>query len=202
MSYIASLKFKQTMFLKTYIFIEAHRIINKHAISRFFLFCLLFTVALTIHSCFSVKYSMSGASIPPEVKTLSVQYFPNRALIVNPSLSQKFTDALREKCRSQTNLIILTEGGDVSFEGEITGYESSAPVGIQGNDQSAKNRFTVTIHVKFVNSVDPKLSFDSNFSRYQDFESTKNFMEVESQLLEPIIEELTEDIFNKAFVNW
>jgi hypothetical protein len=190
------------MFLKANIFFEIRRIINIHAISKFLLFCILFTATLTFHSCFTVKYSMSGASIPPEVKTLSVQYFPNRALIVNPSLSQEFTDALRNKCRSQTNLIILTEGGDVSFEGEITGYESSAPVGIQGNDVAAKNRFTVTIHVKFVNSIDPKLSFDSNFSRYQDFESSKTIEQVSSQLLPTIIEELTEDIFNKAFVNW
>lgn len=163
---------------------------------------LLIVLALSgLNSCSSVKYSMSGASISPDVKSLSVQYFPNRALIVNPELSQKFTDGLREKCKAQTTLTILTQGGDVNFEGEITGYDVR-PTAIQGNDVAAKNRLTITVRVKFTNTVEPKYSFDSSFSRFKDYESNKDLSSVAGELIPLIIDELTEDIFNKAFVNW
>jgi hypothetical protein len=157
--------------------------------------------AFLISSCFSVKYSMSGASISPEIKTLSVAYFIDRSNSGQSTLSQQFTDNLREKCRRQTSLKIITEGGDVNFECEITGY-STSPTAIQSNDQAAKNRFTVTVHAKFTNTSDPKLSYDANFSRFQDYASSKNIDEVTGTLLPQIIDDLTEDIFNKAFVNW
>ncbi len=144
---------------------------------------------------------MSGASISPEVKTLSVSYFTDRSNSGQAMLSQQFTDNLRDKCRSQTSLKILTDGGDVSFESEIVGYDVQ-PTAIQSNDQAAKNRLTVTVHVKFNNSIDPKLSYDSNFSRYQDYSSTQSLDQAAAQLLPTIIDQITDDIFNKAFVNW
>jgi len=38
-------------------------------------------------------YSFTGASISPEVKTISIQYFPNNAPLIEATLSQSFTDA-------------------------------------------------------------------------------------------------------------
>ena len=73
----------------------------------------------------TVKYSLSGASIPPDAKTFSVAYFPNNAPMVAPILSSTLTDALREKFANQTRLIQVDEGGDFAFEGEITNYTSS-----------------------------------------------------------------------------
>jgi hypothetical protein len=159
-------------------------------------FCLLF-----LNSCFSVKYSMSGASISPEIKTLSVAYFIDRSNSGQSTLSQQFTDNLREKCRRQTSLKIITEGGDVSFECEIIGF-STTPTAIQSNDQAAKNRFTVTVHVKFTNNVDPKLSYEADFPKFRDYAASKQLNEVTGELLPLIIDDITEDIFNKAFVNW
>jgi hypothetical protein len=167
----------------------------------FFRYLSLLVFIFTICSCFSVKYSMSGASISPEVKTLSVTYFTDRSNSGQSTLSQQFTDNLREKCRRQTSLKIVTEGGDVNFDCEITGFDIT-PTAIQSNDQAARNRLTVTVHVKYTNSVDPKSSYEANFPRYQDYTSTKTPEEVYPELLPKIIDDITEDIFNKAFVNW
>jgi type IV pilus biogenesis protein CpaD/CtpE len=68
-----------------------------------------------------VRYSMTGAAINPDVKTISVSYFPNRAPIVYPSLSQDVTEKLKDKFISQTSLNMISGEGDLSFEGEITG---------------------------------------------------------------------------------
>lgn len=148
-----------------------------------------------------MTYSFSGASISPEVKTVSVQFFPNRASIVNPTLSQEFTDALKDKIKEQTSLIFMNDLGDVNFEGEISDYHTQ-PLAITGDQKAAMNRFTITVRVKFSNAIDPDQDFDSSFSRYRDYSSSKDFSTVEQDLITEILKDLTEDIFNKAFVNW
>jgi hypothetical protein len=163
-------------------------------------FLLPFTI-LGLTSCFSVKYSASGANISPDVKSISVQFFPNRATLVNPQLSQLFTEALRDKMRTQTSKIIRNEGGDVDFEGEIVSYDTRA-MAITSAEAPAQNRLTITVKVRFTDNINPAQSFEQTFSRYSDYDSSKDFSSVESTLVTEILDLLTEDIFNKAFVNW
>ena len=161
-------------------------------------FCLI--IILTAISC-KVKYSFTGASISPKAKTVSIQYFPNYAPLVNPSLSQLFTEKLKDKFTSQTNLSLTDRNGDLQFEGSITGY-ANQPTAIQGNQTAAQNRLTISVKVKFTNTIDEKLSYETSFSRYADYPSTKSLSAVEADLVSQINEQLVEDIFNKAVVNW
>ncbi len=164
---------------------------------------LLFVVLLSVFTSCSIKYSLSGASIPPEAKTVSVQYFENNAKLKNPLLSQQLTDAIKDKFVSQTDLNIVNGYGDLDFEGEIIDY-STKPMAIQGNDVAALNRLTITIRVKYTNSKDPdsKYDFDKTFSRYEDYDSNFDLSQVENELTEKIIEQLVQDIFNESVVNW
>ena len=171
--------------------------INRHKIALF----IAFAGVLTVSSCFTVNYNFKGGKIPPDVKTASIQYFKNRATRVNPSLSQNFTNALRDYIENNTKLRIVNSIGDVNFEGEITDYRIS-PQAISKGDLAAQTRFTITIRVKFTNSKYPDDSFDTSFSRYRDFESNQDFNSVEAELSEQIIEEILDLIYNKAFVNW
>jgi hypothetical protein len=157
----------------------------------------IFIVSMILGSC----YSFTGASISPEVKTITVQFFPNRAPNVQPTLSNVFTESLKDRFVTQTNLELVNRNGDLNFEGEITGYQVS-PQAYQGNETAALNRLTITVRVSFVNRLEPDKSFDSSFSRYEDFESSKSLAAVENALIEDIVEQLTEDVFNKAVVNW
>ena len=153
-----------------------------------------------LQSC-KVSYSLSGTNIPIEIETFSVQYFANRAPLVQAQLSQIFTDALKDKIEGQTRLEMVTGFGDVDFSGEIKNY-ATKPTAITGDETAAINRLTITIKVSYMNSFNPDESFDSQFSRYEDYESSKNLADVEDELIELIVENLIEDIFNKAFVNW
>ena len=174
---------------------------TRYALNIIFLIVLL--ISGTTSAC-KVTYSFSGASISPEVKTVTVNFFPNRVQrgsTVNPAMGQIFTEALKDKIISQTSLQMVESGGDVEFSGEITGYRVT-PVAITGNETAGLNRFTITIHVKYTNNIDSKQDFDASFSRYEDYPSTQDFSAVESDLIKKNVENLTEDIFNKAFVNW
>jgi hypothetical protein len=166
-----------------------------------YLFYLIPTILL-MQACFSLKYDLKGgAQVDPKIKTISVQYFANRALRVNPSLSQKLTDDLKTYMEKNTSLRVVNSVGDVDFSGEITDY-SYLSTGIAAGDLASQTRFTIVVRVKYTNSVKPEENFDASFSRYRDFDSQTNFGEVEDKLSSEIIEEIIEQIFNKAFVNW
>ncbi len=165
------------------------------------LFKILPAIILTMFLNGCGLYSFTGASISPDVKTISIIQFPNNAPLVQPMLSQTLTLALRDKFASQTNLNVVKTDGDLNIEGEITDYSITA-VSVQANQQAALNRLTISIKVKFTNTKDEKQDFETAFSRYKDYDSQKDLSAVESDLIDQINKELVEDIFNKSVVNW
>jgi hypothetical protein len=166
------------------------------------IYCLLFAVALLFNSC---SVSLSGASIPPGMKTVSVNFFENNAPLVVPYLSQQFTEALRTRIRNQSPLSMVQNDGEGIFEGRITGYDIR-PVTLTDNrvqTNQGTSRLSVTVTVKYTNSLNPKQSFEEPFTRYKDFPVTgTTFQALEPQLIRDITAQLTEDIFNRAFAQW
>ena len=161
---------------------------------------VLVSLLLVLPSC-KISYSFSGVNISPEVLTYSVDYFPNRAALVQAQLSQLFTDALTDKVQGNTSLDLAPDGGDVHFTGEITGYETR-PTAITRDEVAARNRLTISVRVKFTNAVEPEMDFDQSFSRYEDYDASQSLTDVEDALIEIIVENLVEDIFNRAFISW
>lgn len=157
-------------------------------------------IVFLFQSC-TVKYSLTGASIAPDVKTVSIQYFTNRAPLGMANLEQYFTDELKDKFKSQTSLNLVNRGGHLDFSGEFTDY-SIRPMAITGDEIAAQNRLSITIHVKFTNEIEPQYNFDSSFTQYADYSSENDFDSEEQRLVEEIVEKLIEDIFNKSVVNW
>ncbi|MFA6806088.1 MAG: LptE family protein [Bacteroidales bacterium] len=157
-------------------------------------------IAILFSSCIG-SYSFTGASISPETKTYSVDQFLNRASIIQPMLASDLTLALINKISSGSNLQSVNNDADVSFKGTIVGYNIS-PVSIQGDDKAAKNRLTISIKVNCVNRKDKKMDFSQTFSKFRDYDSSLSLNDVEEALIKQINEELVEDVFNKAFVNW
>jgi hypothetical protein len=160
---------------------------------------ILLSTLVAFNSC--GVYSFTGASISPDVKTFTVNYFENNSPLVNPNLSQVFTEALKEKVLVSTSLNLIKQNGDVEFEGQIVDYKTQ-PISITGNEIASQNRLTISVKVKFTNTKDETKNFETSFTRYADYNSTQNLTEVETNLVKQINTELVEDIFNKAFVNW
>lgn len=155
---------------------------------------------LTCSAC-SVQMTMRGSSVPENVQTASVQLFQNRAPLINPLLSQTFTESMKDRITSESRLIINDEMGDVDFSGEITGYDLR-PMAIQANAVSAETRMTISVRVRFRNFKNPQQNWESSFSAFSDFESSQNITAIEEQLVRDIVDQLTENIFNRAFSDW
>lgn len=164
----------------------------------------LIVLLVSVSGC-KITYSLSGASISPEVKSVSIEYFRNRSKVINPTLSQSFTEALKDKFVNETGLTLNTDQGDLEFSGEINGYDVR-PLSVQksetGRDFASMNRLTITVKVVFVNNKDHDQDFNTTFSAYYDWDSSKTINQVENEAVQIITEQLIEDIFNKSVANW
>ena len=146
-------------------------------------------------------YSHTGASVPPNAKTFSVEYINNVASIVMPSLSQVLTEKLKLRFINETTLKLTQQDGDVRFSGKILNYTTS-PVAVQSNQQNAVNRLTVTIEITYQNTKDETKDFTQQFSNFVDYPASENFSAVEIDLVNKVTDILVQDVFNKAFINW
>lgn len=153
---------------------------------------------LAFQSCIP-RYSFTGSEI--NAKTISIDYFPNKASIIQPSLSQTLTESFRDKFANQTKLDLIKKDGELQLEGEIIGYKTS-PVAISGDETASMNRLTISVKVKYTNTLDDTKSFESTFSQYEDYDATVSLTSVEDELIATIVERIVEDVFNKALVNW
>lgn len=165
---------------------------------------LMILMLFTAAGC-KINYSLSGATISPEVKSVFVDYFRNRSKVINPTLSQTFTEAMKDKFVNETGLSLRSESGDLEFSGEITGYDVR-PLSVQksesGMDFASMNRLTITVKVIFVNNKEHDQDFNTSFSAYFDWDSSKAINQVESEAVQVITTQLIDDIFNKSVANW
>ena len=161
---------------------------------------LLYIIVL-LTSC-QVQFKMNGASIDYTlIKTISIANFPNRATLVYPPLEANFNDALKDIYTRQTRLSFVPQNGDMQLSGEITSY-SVTPMAIGSDAISKETKLTVTVKVKYVNTKNSAEDFETSFSAFQNFPSSRMITDVQDELLTEIVKELTETIFNKTAANW
>tara|TARA_R110002124_G_scaffold101230_4_gene248694 strand:- start:3281 stop:3787 length:507 start_codon:yes stop_codon:yes gene_type:complete len=159
-----------------------------------FIFSLLLIVSCGI-------YSFTGGDTG-KAKTLQIDFFRNNAPLIEPSLSQKFTQDLQDLFLRQTNLDLVSTGGDLRFEGEITGYRI-APMSATAQQTAAQNRVTITVNVRYYNKFIEKDNFEKAFSFYYDYPANTQLIgsALETAFNE-IIQRLTQDIFNASVAKW
>jgi hypothetical protein len=161
----------------------------------------LFSLLLAGVVCLSGCYSFKDVSIPPEVKTVRLNYIENRATYINPQLAPQLTDRIRQKINNQTRLTLVT-GEDAHYDiaGAITGYTVST-AGIS-EQTAATDRLSVTVHIIFKNRLDEKANFEADVSRNFDFSASLSLQQAEAQLSDDILKNMTDEIFNRIFSNW
>ncbi len=155
--------------------------------------CILFTSSCNI-------YKFNEATIPVDIKTVKVQYIENKARYINPQMSPKLTDKLRQKIIGQTRLSQTnSDTADWDISGYITDYSFSTSA-ISGQ-QVVNNRLTVAVHIILIDrKKDEKKEHD--VSRSFEFKGNQTFQQAENSLSDEIIRTLTDEIFNRLFSNW
>lgn len=162
-------------------------------------YIILFTICLTYTNC-KVNYSFTGITETPE--TFQVNFFQNNANLVEPGLSRDFTIALQDLISNQTSAQLVTSGGEVIYEGEITEYRIS-PMTATAENTAAQNRLTIGVNVRYINTKDEEKDFEERFSFFYDYPADAQLTgSIKDEAFEVILERLTQDILNKSLADW
>jgi len=146
-------------------------------------------------------YSFTGGNTG-DAKTIQIDFFPNQAPLVEPALTQRFTNDLQDLFTRQTNLTLTNSNGDLYFSGEITGYRVT-PMSGTSEQTAAQNRLTVTVNVRFTNKLEEKDDFEKTFSFYSDYAANAQLIGgILDGALDEIVERITQDIFNASVAKW
>jgi hypothetical protein len=146
-------------------------------------------------------YRFKDVNIDPDIKTVKVNYIENKARYKNPQLSPQLSDKLRQKINNQTSLTqVQNDDANLEISGTITDY-SPTTSGIS-SQQAATNRLTVSVSISIKNRIDDKKSREEVVTRNFDFAASLSLDQAEAQLNSTIIQNLTDEIFNRIFSNW
>ena len=150
----------------------------------------------------SISYKFNGANINYQTThSISIADFPNNAAMVNPTLSPNLTEAIRDLFQRQTRLQILSKGGDLELEGEIVGYDISQGA-ISVDNYASENKLTIRVAVHFTNNIYPEESFDKTYSASQTYDASRLLTDVQDELCNIIITEISENIYNDTVAKW
>ena len=166
---------------------------------RYLIIVFSITISLLVNSC--GVYNFTGAK-PVDAKTFQVNYFQNNAPLVEPGIERTFTIELQEIIQNQTNLNLVSQGGELLYEGEIVDYRIT-PMTATADQRAAQNRLTISVNVRFTNKNKEDDNFEKSFSFFYDFDANQQL--VGSQLttaLDVIFERITQDIFNESLAKW
>lgn len=177
--------------------------------NSFKLSVLSFFAFLILHFAFSTGcgvYSFADVSIPDSIKTVRIHFIENRARLVNPQLSPNLTDRLTQKIVNQTRLTRTnSDNAHYDISGYISDYSvSTSGISSSGNNnqrQASINRLTVGVHIILTNTLNNEVQ-EFDISRSFDFSASLSLQAAESQLLDEMVRNLTDDVFNRIFSNW
>ena len=161
----------------------------------------LISLLVLVNAC-SVSYKFNGASINyDKVKTISVADFPIKAAYVYAPLATKFNEKLKDVYVQQTRLRLVPRNADLQVEGEITGYNQYNQ-SVKADGYSSEVKLTITVNVRYVNNTNHEEDFEQQFSAFRTYDSTKMLTAVQDELIEQMVKEIADQIFNATVANW
>jgi hypothetical protein len=163
--------------------------------------CLLSLIILlfTINSCSVYNFTGTGKI---DAETFQVGFFQNNAELIEPGIDRTFTLELQDLIQNQTNLNLVLNGADLSYEGEITDFRVT-PMTATADQRAAQNRLTIRINVRFTNKKKETDDFEKSFSFFFDYPADQQLTGATlSAALKEIFERITQDIFNESLAKW
>ncbi|MBQ8220692.1 MAG: LptE family protein [Bacteroidaceae bacterium] len=162
---------------------------------------LALMLSLLLMGC-TISYKFNGASINYDIiKTISLESFPNRAVYQWGPMESMFNNALSDIYANQTKLQQVARGGDLSLSGEITSYDQ-VNKSISSDGYSSMMQLKMTVNVRFENTKNHSEDFERQFSASREFDTSQQLNDVQEELVNQMIDEIVEQIFNATVANW
>ena len=164
---------------------------------------MLFFVSLVLllNSC-TFSYKFNGASIDYDLtKTMLISEFPTQAPLVYPPLEQRFNEELKDLFTRSTRLQFVRQNADLEMEGEIVGYELT-PLAVQEDSFASETRLTLTVRMRYRNNKVDGQDKEETIKAFRNFPADRMLTDVQDQLIEELIKEIIDQMFNSTMSNW
>ena len=156
---------------------------------------------LTLCGC-KVSYGFNGSSIDyTKTKTITIADFPIRSSYVWGPMCPMFNTALKDEFANHTRLQQVKRNGDLQIEGEITQY-SQRNKSVSSEGYAAQTELAITVNVRFTNRVNHDEDFEKQFTATSSYETTRSLVSVQQELVQQMVDDLAEQIFNATVANW
>jgi hypothetical protein len=159
-------------------------------------------ISLALVGCRFYNISFTGGQFSG-ARTFSVDYLRPQAALATPAYAQRLTESLKDLLQAQSPLRLVESEGELQYAGSITEYRVS-PVAIQAGatEQASLNRLTISVKIKYTNTIESDLSFEKSFSKFIDYDAATDLFSVEESLWNQLNEQLTIEIYNASVGNW
>ncbi|MBO7436741.1 MAG: LptE family protein [Bacteroidaceae bacterium] len=161
----------------------------------------LFASALLLQGC-KVSYGLNMASIDYNTtKTFSIETFTNRAAYQWAPMAPMFNTTLSNKYNDQTKLRQVRRDGDLALSGEITSYDQTNKT-ISADGYSSMVQLRMTVKVKFTNNKKHADDFERSFSASREYDSSQQLSAVQEELVQQMIDDIVDQVFNATVAKW
>lgn len=172
----------------------------KHLRANIYIIGIVLVMGVTA-AC-SVSYKFNGASIDyTKTKTIQIADFPIRSAYVWGPMGPMFNNALKDQFANHTKLQQVRRDGDLQIEGEITQYQQRNK-SVSSEGYAAQTELSITVNVRFTNNVNHAEDFERQFTATSSYPTTRNLNDVQQELVEQMVKDLTDQIFNATVANW
>lgn len=159
---------------------------------------LYLTLAAICCSC----YTFRGTSIPSDVNTFYVDQAILRATNAPGDLPERLMEALRAKIRNQSSLQYSDQSPDIEFGMEISSFVQANEVESAENNTAALLKLTISVRTEYISNRNEEDNWNQTFSHTVNYDPSVDFQTAQDGLIAEVFEQITEQIFNKAFANW
>ncbi|UKK49709.1 LPS assembly lipoprotein LptE [Prevotella sp. E9-3] len=112
-----------------------------------------------------------------------------------------FNNQLKDQFANHTKLIQVRRNGDLRLDGEITRYEQRNK-SVSAEGYSAQTELSITVNVRFTNTVNHSEDFERQFTASTTYETTQSLNSVQEELVTQMVKDICDQIFNATVANW
>ena len=169
---------------------------------RIYIYIIGVVLTMGVLAACSVSYGFNGASINyNETKTIQIADFPIRSTYVWGPMGPMFNNALKDEYANHTRLQQVKKNGDLKIEGEITQY-SQRNKSVSSEGYSAQTELSITVNVRFTNTKRHTEDFERQFTSTKSYDTTQSLSAVQEELVNQMVKDLVDQIFNATVANW
>ncbi len=162
----------------------------------------LILLSIAVLTACTVSYKFTGTSIDyTKTKSISLDKFPIRANYVWSPMESMFYNSISDVYAQKTKLKVLKRDGDLQLSGEIVEYsQTNKSVGSDG--YSTQVQLKIVVNVRFVNTKNHEKDFEQRFSATTEYDSSKQLSAVQEELVQQMIDDIVDQIFNATVADW